>query len=93
MGNRRVIRGQNINHFIQTVDCKFEPNLTFTDRDETGARRKVWTKDLLGPSAQIFLGVLCTMDLFVQQTRPTDSLQVLISLLLLHAAPYNLAQK
>ena len=55
MRNRRVIRGQNIRHSIPTLDCKFEPSLTFTDRDETGARRKVWTKDSLGPSAQNFL--------------------------------------
>ena len=55
MRNRRVIRGQNIRHSILTLDCKFEPDLTFTDRDETGARRKVWTKDSLGPSAQKFL--------------------------------------
>ena len=55
MRNRRVIRGQNIRHSIPTLDCKFEPNLTFTDRDETGARRKVWTKDSLGPSAQKIL--------------------------------------
>ena len=55
MRNRRVIRGQNIRHSIPTLDCKFEPSLTFTDRDETGARRKVWTNDSLGPSAQKFL--------------------------------------
>ena len=53
--NSWVIRSQNIRHSIPTLDCKFEPNLTFTDRDETGARRKVWTKDSLGPSAQKFL--------------------------------------
>ena len=41
MRNRRVIRGQNIRHSIPTLDCKFEPNLTFTDRDEIGGRRKV----------------------------------------------------
>ena len=51
----RVIRCQNIRHSILHLDCKFEPNLTFTDRDETGARRKVWIKDSLGPSAQKFL--------------------------------------
>ena len=34
-----------------------------------------------------------SFDLFVQQARSTDSFQVLISLLVLHAAPYNLAQK
>ena len=55
MRNRRVIRGQNIRHSIPTLDCKFEPYQTFTDRDETGDRRKVWTMDSLGPSAQNFL--------------------------------------
>ena len=50
--NRRVIRGQSFRHSLPTLDCKFEPNATFTDRDETGARRKVWTNDSLGPSAQ-----------------------------------------
>ena len=34
-----------------------------------------------------------TFNLFVQQTRPRDAFPVLISLLVLHAAPYNLAQK
>ena len=34
-----------------------------------------------------------SFDLFVQQARSTDSLQVLVSLLVLHAAPYNLVQK
>ena len=33
-----------------------------------------------------------TFNLFVQQTRPRDEFPVLISLLVLHAAPYNLAQ-
>ena len=55
MRNRRVIRGQNIRHSIPILDCLFKPNLTSTDRDETGARRKVWTKDSLGPSAQKFV--------------------------------------
>ena len=41
MKNRRVIRGQSFRHSLPTLDCKFEPNVTFTDRDETGARRKV----------------------------------------------------
>ena len=53
ISNRRVIRGQNIRHYIPT--CLFEPNLTFTDRDETDARRKVWTRDSLGPIDQKFL--------------------------------------
>ena len=34
-----------------------------------------------------------TFNLFVQQARPRDAFPVLISLLLLHAAPYNLARK
>ena len=34
-----------------------------------------------------------TFNLFVQQTRPRDAFPVLISLLVLHAAPYNLAPK
>ena len=33
-----------------------------------------------------------TYNLFVQQARPRDAFPVLISLLLLHAAPYNLAR-
>ena len=48
---RRVIRGQDFRHSIPTLDCLFEPYPTITDRDETGARRKVWTNDSLGPSA------------------------------------------
>ena len=52
------IRGQSFRYFLPTLDCKFEPNATFTDRDETGARRKVWTNDSLGPSAQKFLSPL-----------------------------------
>ena len=64
MNSRRVIRGQSFRHSLPTLDCKFEPNATFTDRDETVARQKVWgqvpkisyrpfsTKDSLGPSAQ-----------------------------------------
>ena len=55
MKNRRVIRGQNFRHSLPTLECLFEPNVTFTDRDETGARRKVWIKELLGPIAQKFL--------------------------------------
>ena len=55
MRNRRVIRGQNIRPSIPTLDSKFEPNLIDTDQDKIGARRKVWTKDSLGPSAQKFL--------------------------------------
>ena len=78
MKNGRVIRGQNFRHCLPTLDCLFEPNVTFTDRDETGAIRKVWTKD--------------SLNLFVQQTRCTDAFRVLISLLVLHAAPYILAQ-
>ena len=35
MKNRRVIRGQSFRHSLPTLDCKFEPNVTFTDRDET----------------------------------------------------------
>ena len=58
MKNRRVIRGQSFRHSLPTLDCKFEPKVTFTDRDETGARRKVWTNDSLGPSAQNFLSPL-----------------------------------
>ena len=58
MNSRQVIRGQSFRHSLPTLDCKFEPNATFTDRDETGARRKVWTKDSLGPSAQNFLSPL-----------------------------------
>ena len=38
-------------------------------------------------------GHLLCLLISVQQARPTDSFQVLISLLVLHAAPYNLAQK
>ena len=57
MKNRRVIKGRNFRHSLPTLDCKFEPNVTFTDRDETGARRKVWTNDSLGPSAQNFLSI------------------------------------
>ena len=34
-----------------------------------------------------------TFNLFVQLARPRDAFPVLISLLLLHAAPYNLARK
>ena len=34
-----------------------------------------------------------TFNLFVQQARPRDAFPVLLSLLLLHAAPYNLARK
>ena len=34
-----------------------------------------------------------TFNLFVQQTRPRVALPVLLSLLVLHAAPYNLARK
>ena len=34
-----------------------------------------------------------TFNLFVQQTRPRDAFPVLISLLVLHAAPYDLARK
>ena len=34
-----------------------------------------------------------TFNLFVQQARPRDAFPVLISLLVLHAAPYNLARK
>ena len=34
-----------------------------------------------------------TFNLFVQQARPRDAFPDLISLLLLHAAPYNLARK
>ena len=34
-----------------------------------------------------------TFNLLVQQARPRDAFPVLISLLLLHAAPYNLARK
>ena len=55
MKNSRVIRGQSFRHSLPTLECKFEPNVTFTDRDETGARRKVWTNDSPGPSAQKFL--------------------------------------
>ena len=40
MKNRRFIRGQSFRHSLTTLDCKFEPNVTFTDRDETGARRR-----------------------------------------------------
>ena len=58
MTNRRIIRGQSFRYSLQTLDCKFQPNATFTDRDETGARRKVWTNDSLGPSAQNFLSPL-----------------------------------
>ena len=58
MKNRRVIRGQSFRHSLPTLDCKFEPNVTFTDRDETGARRKVWTNDSLWPNAQNFLSPL-----------------------------------
>ena len=55
MKNSRVIRGQSFRHSLPTLECKFEPNVTFTDRDETGARRKVWINDSPGPSAQKFL--------------------------------------
>ena len=58
MKNKGVIRGQSFRHSLPTLDCKFEPNVTFTDRDETGARRKVWTNESLGPSAQNFLSPL-----------------------------------
>ena len=58
MNNKGVIRGQSFRHSLPTLDCKFEPNVTFTDRDETGARRKVWTNESLGPSAQNFLSPL-----------------------------------
>ena len=56
--NRRVIRGQSFRHSLPTLDCKFEPNATFTDQDETGAGQKVLTNDSLGPSAQKFLSPL-----------------------------------
>ena len=55
INSRRGIMGQSFRHSLPTLDCKFEPNATFTDRDETVARRKVLTKDSLGPSAQNFL--------------------------------------
>ena len=58
MKNRRVIRGQSFRHSLPTLDCKFEPNATITDRDETGARRKVSTNDSMGPSTQNFLSPL-----------------------------------
>ena len=31
MKNRRVIRGQSLRHSPPTLDCKFEPNVTFTE--------------------------------------------------------------
>ena len=52
MKNRRVIRDQNFGHSLSTLDCLFEPYLTFTDWNENGARRKVWTNDSLWLSAQ-----------------------------------------
>ena len=55
MKNRRVVKGKSFRHSLPALDCKFEPNATFTDRDETCARRKVWANDYLGPSAQNFL--------------------------------------
>ena len=58
MKNRRVIRGQNFSHSLPILYCNFEPNVTFTDRDETGVRRKLWTNDSLEPSAQNFLAPL-----------------------------------
>ena len=54
MKNRRVIRVRNFRHSLPTLDL-FEPYVTFTDRDETGARRRVWTNDSLGARAQKFL--------------------------------------
>ena len=57
---------ERLTKFKITLDCFFEPNPSFTDRDETGAR------------------LFCLFS-----TRPTDSFQVLV----LHAAPYNLARK
>ena len=56
--NRRVVRCQSFRHSLPTLDYKFEPNVTFTDRDETGARRKVWTNDSLRQSAKEFLSPL-----------------------------------
>ena len=58
MKNRGVIRGHIFSQSLPNLDCKFEPNATFIDRDETGAKRKVWTNDSLGPSAQNFLSPL-----------------------------------
>ena len=58
MKNRQVILGQSFRHSLPTLDCKFEPNATFSDRDVTDAGRKVWTNDSLRPSAQIFLSPL-----------------------------------
>ena len=58
MNSRQVIRGQSFRHSLPTLDSKFEPNATFTDRDETGARRKAWTNDTLEPSTQNFLSPL-----------------------------------
>ena len=58
MKNPGVISGQIFRHSQLILDCKFEPNVTFTDRDETGARRKVFTNESLGPRAQNFLSPL-----------------------------------
>ena len=58
MKNTWVIKGQNFRHSLSTSGCLLEPNLTFIDRDETGARRTVWTNDSLGSSAQKFLSPL-----------------------------------
>ena len=58
MKNTGVIRGQSFRHSLPTLDCKFEPNVTFTHLDETGAKRKVCINESPGPSAQNFLSPL-----------------------------------
>ena len=52
--NKGVIKGQNIGYSSPTLDCLFEPNATFTDRTEIGARWKAWGNGSLGPLAQKF---------------------------------------
>ena len=36
--NKRVLKAQNSEFSSSTLDCLFESNPTFTDRNETGAR-------------------------------------------------------
>ena len=38
MIDKGVIKGQNIGYSSPTLDCLFEPNATFTDRTEIGAK-------------------------------------------------------
>ena len=52
--NKWVIKIQNSGYSLPTLDCLFESNPTFTDRNETCARWKAWGFELLWLSAKIF---------------------------------------